>query len=96
MIRDKRILLLIAGILCFLGGVVLMVLGKMWGLFVLMLGFGLIVFYSALMFRVGGYSPDMAAFNGLKGQGRQQSEAGKMDYQPDNPDAGVWDQMEGK
>ncbi len=95
MANNKRSILLIAGILCFLGGVVLMILGKMWGLLVILLGFALMAAYSALMFRAGGYSPDMVMFNGF-GKGRQQSEANKMEYHPENPDSSIWDKLEGK
>ena len=95
MAKKKVGLLLAAGIGCFLGGAVLMIKGMMWGLFVLMLGFAFIVCYSAVMLRTGGYDPMEAIFNGW-GKGRQTSMAEKLEYQPDNPDANVWDQMEKK
>ncbi len=95
MANYRRSILLIAGVLCCLGGVVLMILGKLWGALVLLLGLGFVFFHSALMFRTGGYNSDMAIFNGF-GKGRQKSEAEKMEYQPDNPDSSVWDKLEGK
>ena len=93
--KHKSNLFLITGIACFIGGAVLMIKGMMWGLFVLLLGFAGIVFYGAMMMRVGGYDPMNVLFNGW-GKGRQQSETEKLDYQPDTPDANVWDQMEQK
>ena len=87
--------ILTAGIVCFLGGAVLMIKGIVWGILVFLLGFALIVVHSAMMMRTGGYDPMASLFNGW-GKGRQNSMANKLDYQPDNPDANVWDQMENK
>ena len=60
-----------------------------------LLGFALVVIFSAMMMRTGGYDPMESIFNGW-GKGRQSSMADKLEYQPDHPDANVWDQMENK
>ena len=89
----KRSAIVICGILCALLGAVMIIKGNMWGILVFLLGFALVVVFSAMMMRTGGYDPMEAIFNGW-GKGRQTSMADKLDYQPDSPDANVWEQVE--
>ena len=69
--------MMVLGILSLVAGVVLMILGQMWALLLLLLGFGLIVAHWAKLFKGAGYRAEGAFFNGLQGQGRQQSEVSK-------------------
>ena len=91
-----RAFLLVCGFLALLGGVIMMITGNMWGLLLFFLGFACIAAGSAMMMRTGGYRAEGAFFNGLNGQGRQQSEVSKKDYQPDEPNADIWKQLEQK
>ena len=57
----------------------------------------MIAAFSVMMFRAGGYRAEGAFFNGLNGDGRQQSETGKMppaDTGEQSPD--IWDEMSRK
>jgi hypothetical protein len=91
--------MLTMGLLSLLAGTVLMVLGHMWALLLFLAGFCLIVAGGAQMFRGAGYRDPDAYFNGLNGQGRQQSEVqvdktAPQGYQ-DRP-SNIWDQTENK
>ncbi len=89
-----RSICLIGGLAAFFAGVVLMILGQMWGLAVLFLGICLIAANFAMMMRTGGYRAEGTFFNGLAGQGRQQSEVAKAD-QPvvGEQNAQIWDEL---
>ena len=70
--------MMILGILVLLAAVVLMILGQMWALVLFLVGFGLLAWASATMFKGAGYETEGMTFdNGLHGQGRQQSEVSK-------------------
>lgn len=65
------------GILSLLAGVVLMIMGHMWALLLFLAGFALIVAHWAQLFKGAGYRAEGGFYNGLNGQGRQQSEVSK-------------------
>ena len=67
--------LMILGLLVSFAGVILMILGKLWAVLLFLAGFCLIVAHWARLFKGAGYQADAAPYNGLSGQGRQQSEA---------------------
>lgn len=70
-------MMLILGLIALFLGVILMILGQMWALVLFLMGFALMAAHFATMFRGAGYRAEGAFFNGLNGQGRQQSEVGK-------------------
>ncbi len=69
--------MMLIGAICALAGVVLMIMGTMWGLALLLVGACLVIAHWARLFKGAGYQADAAPYNGLNGQGRQQSEATK-------------------
>ncbi len=87
--------MMIAGFVLFAAGIVLMILSKVGlGIAAFLVGFGLIAFGSAKMMRTGGYQDNIPFFNGLKGQGRQQSEVTKVKQNNSGEQpANIWDQM---
>ena len=86
---------ILIGMLAVLAGIVLLVVGKMWGLVFLLGGLGTMIFHYSSMMRARGCDPNQGTINGLNGQGKQQSEAVKIS-QPvvgEQP-ANIWEQME--
>ncbi len=83
------------------GGVLLgagfmeLIMGIGWGALLMVAGIGLLAFGYAKLMGASGNNPDQGIFNGLNGQGKQQSEVTKMD-QPvqGEQNATVWEQME--
>ena len=69
--------MMILGALCMLASVILMILGKLWAVLLLIAGSCLVIAHWARLFKGAGYQADAAPYNGLNGQGRQQSEAFK-------------------
>ena len=90
--------MLISEIVLLLAGIVLMILGKIGlGIAAFLVGFGLIAFFAATMLRTGGYRAEGAFFNGLGGQGRQQSEVSKAPKAGSGEQpANIWDMMDQK
>lgn len=76
--------MMVLGIISLLAAVVLMILGQMWALVLFLVGFGLMVAHWARMFRGAGYQAEVGTFNGVNGQGRQQSEVYKDPAIPQN------------
>ncbi len=69
--------MMIIGALCMLASVIFMILGKLWAVLLLLVGACLVIAHWAKLFKGAGYQADAAPYNGLSGQGRQQSEAFK-------------------
>ena len=87
----------IIGGLLIVVGLVLILSGKLLGTLVLVAGMGVIFFGYSKMMRGSGNNPDQGLFNGIAGQGKQQSEVVK-ESQPvigEQP-ANIWDQVENK
>lgn len=76
--------MMILGIISLLAAVVLMIMGQMWALALFLVGFGLMVAHWAKLFKGAGYREAGAFFNGVNGQGRQQSEVSKDPTIPQN------------
>ena len=88
--------LIVFGILGLLAGLVLMILGKMIALLLFLTGFAALAAYVALMMRTGEYRAEGTFFNGLMGQGRQQSEVSKdPDAWKGTQNGSIWDRMNG-
>ena len=66
--------MMLLGALCMLASVILMILGKLWAVLLLLVGACLVIAHWARLFKGAGYQADAAPYNGLSGQGRQQSE----------------------
>ena len=95
--RDWRIALLVSGIVLFIGGFVLLILGQMIGLLTLLVGFGLGFGYVFMMMRGAGYHPTSASIaDGDSFPGRQQSQVARASAQPvlDEKPVNIWDQMD--
>lgn len=88
---------ILLGMLAVLAGIVVLVLGSMWGIVLLLGGIGLTAVYYRTMMRGRGYDPEQGTLNGLGGQGKQQSETVKV-TQPviGEQSADIWDQMTNK
>lgn len=69
--------MMLIGVICALAGVVLMIMGTMWGLALLLAGMVLVISHWAKLYKGAGYQADVTPYNGVAGQGRQQSEATK-------------------
>ena len=91
---DKFTRYLLAGGILILAGVVLTILGKMLALILFLLGLGLLAAGFSFLLKRGDYSGDGVYFHGLWGQGRQQSEAVKLDSALPAENSGIWDKME--
>jgi hypothetical protein len=85
---------IVAGIAVFFVGVILMILGQIWALAVIGLGFVGLAYGVARMYRASGYRSEEVLFNGF-GNGRQQSEVVK-DPLPGSGEqpANIWEQVE--
>ena len=91
-----RPMLLIAGLLSFVGGIVLMILGKLAAVFLVLLGFGLMAGYFSLMLHTGGYRVEEGFLFHYAGVGRQQSEVSKdPDAWKGTQNGSIWDRMNG-
>ena len=86
---------IIAGIVMFLAGIVVMILGKMLGLVLLFVGLIFMALSYVTMMRGQGFHPNQGTINGMNGQGKQQSEVVR-DAHPgfSEQPANIWDQME--
>ena len=94
--ENKETIKVAASIAIFVAGVVLVILRQpLIGIVTLCGGLLLFCYTLSRILHSGGYSGDGVATNGLGGQGRQQSEATKVN----NPgavsetDSGIWEQM---
>ena len=86
---------ILMGFIAILAGIVVLILGSMWGLFLLLGGVAIMGLNYTTMMRGKGMDPDQGTVNGLNGKGRQQSEAVTVS-QPvigEQP-ANIWAQME--
>ena len=88
--------MIVCGIALFFVIVILMILGHLWALAVMGLGFVGLVYGVARMYRASGYRSEAVLFNGF-GDGRQQSEV-VMDPLPGGGEqpANIWAQVENK
>ena len=84
------------GMLAMLAGMVIMVLGSTWiGLVLLLAGVGLMAFNYATMMRGRGQDPEQGLYNGLNGQGKQQSEAVDVNMpEPGEQTPDIWEKMQ--
>jgi membrane protein implicated in regulation of membrane protease activity len=84
------------GMLAMLAGMVIMVLGSTWiGLVLLLAGVGLMAFNYATMMRGRGQDPEQGLYNGLNGQGKQQSETVDVNMpEPGEQSPGIWEKMQ--
>ena len=84
------------GMLAMLAGMVIMVLGSTWiGLVLLLAGVGLMAFNYATMMRGRGQDPEQGLYNGLNGQGKQQSETVDVNMpEPGEQSPEIWEKME--
>jgi hypothetical protein len=87
--------MIILGILTILAGLVLMVMGRMWGLLAILCGGVMLMVRYARMMHGRGYNPDQGTINGLAGKGKQTSDAVPMNQPPvgEQP-SNIWDQMQ--
>lgn len=87
---------ILIGMLAMLAGLVVIVLVNLWaGLVLLLVGVGLMAFNYSTMMRGRGDHPDQGLYNGLAGQGKQQSEVVKDNMpEPGEQTPAVWDKME--
>lgn len=86
----------ILGGVTMLGGMVAIICGKVGlGLLALLVGLLLVSLFYATMMRGSGNNPDQGIFNGLAGQGKQQSEVVQANMsEPGEQTPAVWDKME--
>ena len=84
------------GMIAMLVGLVIMVLGQVLiGLILLLGGGGLMVLNYVTMMRGSGHNPDQGIYNGLGGQGKQQSEVVKADMtEPGEQSPEIWEKMQ--
>ena len=84
------------GMIAMLVGLVIMVLGQtIIGLILLLGGGGLMVFQYSTMMRGSGHHPDQGMYNGLGGQGKQQSEVIEADMtEPGEQSPEIWEKMQ--
>ena len=86
--------LLTGAVMSFVIGFFLIMGSRPIGVVLFVIGIGLGIFYAAMMLKTGGYSGDGAFFHGIHGQGRQQSEVGKVEpFQHGEQEATIWDKM---
>lgn len=86
----------ILGGVTMLGGMVAIIAGKVGlGLLALLVGLLLLAVFYATMMHGRGFDPNQGTFNGLYGQGKQQSEAVPANMpEPGEQSPAVWDKME--
>ena len=84
------------GMIAMLAGLVIIVLGKVLiGLILLLVGVGLMAFNYTTMMRGRGNDPEQGTYNGLYGQGKQQSETVSVKMpEPGEQNPTVRDKME--
>ena len=85
---------IVFGLVGMLAGMVAMVMGNMLGLTLLIISVAAMAFNYVTMMRGRGDEPDQGTINGLKGQGKQQSETVKANSPASgeqNP--GIWEKM---
>lgn len=87
--------IMILGILTMIAGLVLMVMGKMWGLLMILFGAIALMVRYARMMHGRGYDPAQGSINGLAGQGKQTPDAVSTNQPPvgEQP-ANIWERME--
>lgn len=87
--------MLILSILIMLAGLVLLTMGRMWGLLVLLCGVVLLMVYYGRLMRGQGYDPEQGSLNGLAGKGKQTPDAVATNQPPvgEQP-ADIWQQLE--
>ncbi len=87
---------IILGMIAMLAGLVIMVLGQVLiGLILLLAGVGMMAFNYTTMMRGRGDDPEQGTYNGLYGQGKQQSETVKAHMpEPGEQNPAVWEKME--
>ena len=90
-------LLIVLGMVAMLTGIIILVLGSMWGLVLLLGGLVIMAFHYSSIMRGRGMDPDQGTSNGLNGQGKQQSEVVEASQSVigEQP-ADIWDQVEKK
>ena len=91
---DKSGRYLLFGGLLVLSGVVLTILGKIVALILFLLGLGLLGAGFSVMLKSSGHRGEGAFYQGLAGQGRQQSEVVKLDAAVPAENADIWKRME--
>ena len=86
---------IISGLICILAGIVIMVLGSMWGLLLMLVGVVCMALNYVFMMRGRGFDPDQGSINGPGGKGKQQTDAVKAP-QPGSGEqpANIWEMME--
>ena len=94
---NLRSILMISGAVAALGGLVMMITGRMIGLLVFLIGLGMLIFGCALLMHTGGYRMEGIFLNGFSGKGRQQSEVDKA-YLSDSGEQSpaIWETITGK
>jgi predicted lipid-binding transport protein (Tim44 family) len=86
---------MILGILTMIAGLVLMVMGKMWGLLMILFGAIALMVRYARMMHGRGYDPEQGSINGLTGQGKQTPDVVSTNQPPvGEQSANIWKQME--
>jgi hypothetical protein len=87
---------IVLGMIAMLAGIVMMVLSQVLiGLILLLGGVALMAFNYVTMMRGRGQDPEQGLYNGLNGQGKQQSETVDVNMPESgeqNPD--IWEKME--
>ena len=84
------------GMIAMLVGLVIMVLGQVLiGLILLLGGVALMAFNYVTLMRGRGCNPDQGMYNGLGGQGQQQSEVVEADMtEPGEQSPEIWEKMQ--
>lgn len=87
--------IILLSILVLVAGLVLMTMGRMWGLLVLLCGVALLMLRYARLMRGRGYDPDQGSINGQAGQGKQAPDAVPLNQPPmgEQP-ADIWERVE--
>lgn len=87
--------MILLSILMLLAGLVLMTLGRMWGLAVLLCGVALLMLRYARLMHGRGYDPEQGSLNGPSGMGKQTPDATPCNQPPvgEQP-ADLWQQLE--
>ena len=76
-------------------GLVMIVMSNMWGLLLMLAGLGAMAYGYIKLMKGSGFAPYQGVYNGLNGEGKQQSEVIKGNYPAQGEqDATVWEQVE--
>ena len=79
----------------FLTGFVMLIYSNLWGALVILAGLALIAFGYSMMMRARGDDPEQGLYNGVNGQGKQQSETVKADYPASGEQScKIWEELE--